>query len=122
MARAKKEEVIEITYSRRAAHVRRYLKNLDTRQLMEIHRQCRAYGGQYDCFPGFPTQSGMLSLKRSEIKAELDTREHVPNKIEAKKKRQAAAKTNKPATKRKYVSGKTFGGEGSKRPALNYDM
>lgn len=120
MARKPKEEVIEITYSLRATRVRKYLKGMDTRQLMEVHRQCRAYGGTYDTYcPGI---SGVLSIRQVEIKRELDTREHIPNKVEAKKKRQVAAKTNKPATKRKYVSGKTFGGEGAKRPALNYDM
>ena len=61
------------------------LKKTPTRQLMTWRDKTYRNGGVYD-----PDGNGALSVE--EILAELNTREHVPNKTEAKAIRQARAK------------------------------
>lgn len=66
----------------------RLLKNAHTRQLLNWLRSARACGGFYspcDKAPG-------TFIPFAAIKAELATREHIPNKAENRAKRQAAAK------------------------------
>jgi len=63
------------------------LKNAHTRQLLKWLKRAR-HGGLYS--PCEQAPGTFLSIE--EIKAELATREHIPNKAEAKTKRQAAAK------------------------------
>lgn len=70
------DEMLQIEFNVTGVKVRRFLKSLNTRQLMEVHRQCRAYGGHYI--------KGSMSISQAEIKKELDKREHIPNKAEAK--------------------------------------
>ncbi|HET8688688.1 MAG TPA: hypothetical protein VFM18_18895 [Methanosarcina sp.] len=65
-----------------------YLKTLHTRQLMAIRQKCHKFNGYYDiCENNSP-----CVVTISQVKAELATREHVPNKHEARKIRQAKAK------------------------------
>jgi hypothetical protein len=67
------------------ANTRAWLRTLHTRQLMNM---------RYTVFYAVP-----LGLTEADVRAmilsELDTREHIPNKIEAKALRQARAKQSK---------------------------
>ena len=64
------------------------LKRAHTRQLLNWLRAARACGGSYS--PCEEATGTFLSI--SDLKAELATREHIPNKAESKALRQAAAK------------------------------
>jgi hypothetical protein len=61
-----------------------FLSKLPTRLLMKYHKQARATGYVEPVYG--------MHVDGLEIKSVLDTREHVPNKIEARKIRQAKAK------------------------------
>lgn len=63
-----------------------YLKTLHTKQLMNLRKEAIAIGGYV--WTAYETNEVTIE----QIKAELATREHVPNKIEAKALRQQAAK------------------------------
>ncbi len=76
------------------------IKKMHTRQLLSEYRQYRfltlshndhLYGTEDEYYK----ELAELEEIRFNIKKELDTREHVPNKIETKKIRQLAAKKNK---------------------------
>lgn len=62
---------------------RNILKESHTRQLLGMLKSARAAGGGYGAFT------------IEELKNELKTREHIPNKIEAKKIRQLKAKVRR---------------------------
>lgn len=65
------------------------LKTAHTRKLLGWLRRARACGnGSYS--PCDQAPGTFISIEA--LKAELATREHIPNKAEAKAKRQAAAK------------------------------
>lgn len=64
----------------------RTLSSLHTRELLDYLACARKYGGWYSPY------DGKCGYTIDEIKEELSKREHIPNKAEAKKKRQAAAK------------------------------
>lgn len=69
-------------------HTEKLLKNAHTRQLLPWLRRARACGGSYSpC-----EQAPGTHLTITALKAELATREHVPNKAESRALRQAAAK------------------------------
>jgi len=77
------ETTLEILES--VAKTRAWLRTLHTRQLMNM---------RYTVFYAVP--AGLTEADvRAMILAELDTREHVPNKMEAKLKRQQRAKQSK---------------------------
>ena len=69
------------------------IKKIHTKRLLQIYRQLAInpeYGGyDWECNEFLDTDRIKM------VKKELDTREHVPNKIEAKKLRQEAAKKHK---------------------------
>lgn len=67
-----------------------YLKTLHTKQLMNLRHDALAYGGAVDCLRG--GLIGQSTATINDINAELNTREHVPNKQEAKALRQKQAK------------------------------
>lgn len=69
-------------------HTERLLKNAHTRQLLNWLRGARACGGSYS--PCDEAPGTFLSIEA--LKAELATREHIPNKAESRAIRQAAAK------------------------------
>ncbi len=79
--------VIELTYKK--PDRRPSLKKFHTRQLLDIIDHCRACGGIYQ-----PYDMGVY-YEFEEIKSELDTREHIPNKQEAKRIRQEKAKAKR---------------------------
>ena len=62
------------------------LSEYSTRQLKQILDSARACGGSYQPYDYGP------AYEFSDIKAEMDTREHIPNKKEAKALRREAAK------------------------------
>ena len=64
------------------------LKRAHTRQLLGWLRRARACGGRYS--PCEQAPGTFLSI--TALKAELATREHIPNKAESRARRQAAAK------------------------------
>lgn len=66
------------------------LKKVPTRQLLTWLRKARAVGGWYT--PGDHKDPHSRGATINQLKAELSTREHVPNKRESKELRQAAAK------------------------------
>ena len=65
-----------------------YLDRLHTRELLDYLKHARKYNGTY-------TDNGVHYHSVAEIKAVLATREHVPNKAESKKARQAQARAKK---------------------------
>ncbi len=79
--------VIELSYKK---PVRKpSLKSFHTRQLLDILNGARRCGGTYN-----PYGMGVY-YNLDEIKTELETREHIPNKQEAKKIRQEKAKAKR---------------------------
>ena len=70
-----------------------YLKSIDTRQLMSWRERAYACGGYYTPFDHKSNSAMIFSIE--DIKAELGTREHIPNKQEAKALRQQKAKERK---------------------------
>lgn len=80
-----------------------YLKGLHTRQLMALRRRVYAVNSwaQEDKGPGYVIDDDLLryaindnpdtTVSLGQLKRELATREHVPNKIEAKAARKAKA-------------------------------
>ncbi len=66
------------------------LKNLSTRLLMKYREKAYACGSGYD-----PTENCGRIIPIEKILAELNTREHIPNKIEARKIRQEKAKVKR---------------------------
>lgn len=68
-----------------------YLKSAHTRQLIRWRDEAYAGGGIYTPFD-YNTNSAM-TFRLDEIVNELNTREHVPNKKEARALRQQRAKT-----------------------------
>jgi hypothetical protein len=69
-------------------HTERLLKNAHTRVLLKWLRSARACGGSFS--PCEESPGTFLSIEA--LKAELATREHIPNKAESRAIRQAAAK------------------------------
>jgi len=65
------------------------LKETHTRELLAMLKSTRQYGSSR-YYPCYPSDAGSVSVE--ELKAELALREHIPNKAEAKKLRQEAAK------------------------------
>lgn len=65
-----------------------FLKSLHTKQLMQLRKEAYQYG--HDVV--FVNEQRDMPLTVEEINEELNTREHVPNKQEAKALRQQAAK------------------------------
>lgn len=66
-----------------------YLKTLTTKELMGLLQSARKCGGSYN--PFYDSGSAPKGSRRytiEEIKNELATKPHIPNKIEAKKIRQ----------------------------------
>ena len=66
------------------------LKETPTKQLLQLLNSARACGGSFD-----PTDCGCYYITVKQIKTELATREHVPNKKEARVVRQFNAKHRK---------------------------
>ena len=66
--------------------IKRSLAPVHTRQLLDYLKHARACGGWYSPW------DGSTGYTIEELKAELETREHVPNKAEAKRIRQDKAK------------------------------
>lgn len=64
----------------------RILENISTRKLMKWRNFCYKFGGKYS--PG----EDSIYYNIDEVKNELDKREHIPNKLEAKKIRREMAK------------------------------
>ncbi len=64
-----------------------YLESLHTRQLMKLRELGQAY--EWGCIIN---DKHHLTVTLTEINSELNTREHIPNKEEAKKIRQLKAK------------------------------
>lgn len=71
---------------RALTRVKRSLGPVHTRQLLDYLKHARACGGWYSPW------DGSTGYTIEELKAELATREHVPNKAEAKRIRQDKAK------------------------------
>ena len=69
-------------------HRERLLKEAHTRRLLDWLRRARACGGSYS--PCDEAMGTFLSI--SDIKTELSTREHIPNKQEGEANRRAAAR------------------------------
>ena len=65
------------------------LDRLSTRELMEYLQWCRKFNGWYSPW------DGVGGYTTAEVKAVLATREHIPNKAEARVKRQALARAKK---------------------------
>lgn len=63
------------------------LPKLHTRVLMQYRDRCHKLGGSYD-----PTDNNGKCIPLADILSELNTREHIPNKQEAKIIRQTKAK------------------------------
>lgn len=72
----------------------RELATLSTRELMDYLDCARKFGGFYSPW------EGSTGYTIEEIRAELATREHVPNKQEAKALRQKQAKAQKSIERR----------------------
>jgi hypothetical protein len=88
-----------------------YLKTLHTRVLLPIYQRARGYlwtrwheGEPYDPekptyvnaqFFGYEPYGVISNITLEQMRAELATREHVPNKVEAKKIRQEKAKAKR---------------------------
>ncbi|WP_137743350.1 hypothetical protein [Robertmurraya siralis] len=70
--------------------VRNYLESLRTRQLMALLNDARTCGWCYEYIDGEE-----VVIDHSEIKTVLNTREHIPNKPEAKALRRERAKREK---------------------------
>lgn len=70
-----------------------YLKSIETRQLMSWRERAYACGGNYTPFNPHSNTAMFFSIE--DLKAELSTREHIPNKKEAKVLRQTKAKERK---------------------------
>ena len=70
------------------------LKSLHTGTLMRLRKEChKASGGwSYSNTNQVYTIDAGFEFTPQEIKAVLDTREHIPNKADRKKARQLAAK------------------------------
>lgn len=68
-------------------NVKEELRNTPTRQLLGLLSTARACGGRFD-----PTEYGEYFITTGDIKLELSTREHIPNKKEARILRQCRAK------------------------------
>lgn len=69
-------------------HTEKLLKGAHTRQLLNWLQRARRCGGGYS--PCDQAPGTFLSV--TALKAELATREHIPNKAESRAIRQAAAK------------------------------
>ena len=82
-------QVLELSYSK--PRRRPSLKKMDTRKLKNMLDTGRACGGVYFWLGS----DGGPSWTTDELKAELSTREHIPNKAEAKKIRQEIAKAKR---------------------------
>lgn len=67
-------------------------KKLYTKQLLKLYRQLRARILGFDYWEDDENVLEELTEQIREVKNELDTREHVPNKVEARKIRQEKAK------------------------------
>ena len=67
-----------------------YLRSIETRQLMSWRERAYACGGYYTPFNHHSNSAMLFSIE--DLKAELATREHIPNKKEAKVIRQTKAK------------------------------
>lgn len=67
--------------------IKEYLESLRTRQLMALLNDARTRGWCYEYVNGKE-----VTIDHAEIKAVLDTREHIPNKPEAKALRREMAK------------------------------
>lgn len=63
------------------------LKKTPTRQLLQLLNSARACGGSFG-----PTDCGCYYITVTQIKNELATREHIPNKKEAKEIRRFNSK------------------------------
>lgn len=70
-----------------------YLKSAHTRQLLSWRDQAYSGGGVYT--PYDPKSNSTMIFRLDEIVNELNTRDHVPNKKEAKVVRQQRASTKK---------------------------
>ncbi len=70
------------------------LKKIHTKTLLKWQKKARTCGGSYD-----PTGNHETAITIDDIKAELDTREHIPNKKEAKHIRQLSARQRRRLTK-----------------------
>jgi len=66
------------------------IENMPTRQLLEYLRRARKFGGWYSPHGA----NARFGYGIRQLKTELATREHVPNKLEARAKRQAVARTS----------------------------
>lgn len=66
-----------------------YLKTIETKELLSFLKSARACGGHYSPW------DGDISFSIEELKEELSTREHIPNKNERKLIRQEKAKNKK---------------------------
>jgi len=71
-----------------------YLKGLHTRQLMNLREDCYRFGNE-GTYIGNTSSNKWVTVEQ--VNAELSTREHIPNKKEAKEIRQqkALAKRNR---------------------------
>ena len=67
--------------------IREYLESKRTRQLMSMLNEARANGYSLEVIDWKEVE-----VPHEEIKAVLDTREHIPNKYEAKALRREASK------------------------------
>lgn len=83
--------------------VKSVLESYSTRHLLELLKEARAYGGEYDFWAGFNKELFGKSVTVDELKEILATREHVPNKLESKKIRQDKAKTRKEARNNRNI-------------------
>lgn len=70
----------------------RSIQSLSTRELLSLLAAARRCGGRY--YPSGEEGQGEC-LTVAELKAELATREHVPNKMESKLLRQQAARLSR---------------------------
>ena len=65
-----------------------HLKGLHTRELLKYLERSRKFHGSY-------TPNDVTYYTTAQIKEELATREHIPNKAESKQLRQAKARAKK---------------------------
>jgi len=73
-----------------------HLHQLSTKQLLGYLKSARAFGGSFNPFyDSGSAPPGTKWYTIAEIKSVLETREHIPNKIERKKARQEKAKNGK---------------------------
>lgn len=68
-------------------NIEKLLKETPTKKLLQFLNSARACGGSFD-----PTDCGCYYITVTQIKNELATREHIPNKKESKAIRQFNAK------------------------------